>query len=91
MCESEVARKSCEGIPTYECLTSACPYVSFTKCENSICYVGENSAAEELISFGGDMETTDGCDNAARIDLWRSISIKKVNEAYTEFMEWATK
>ena len=70
-----------EKIPSYQCLFRGCPYVAFTSCENTLCYVGPESRAEELISFGGEMGSED-----FEISEWKKICIDKINEAYDEYM-----
>ena len=71
-----------EKVPTFQCLFSRCPHAAFTSCENTLCYVGENSEAEELISFGGEMGSTD-----FEISEWKAICIEKIDEAYDEYMK----
>lgn len=80
MCDLPCGEKS-ENLPTYQCLFNRCPYVAFTSCENTLCYIGKNSEAEELISFGGEMGDTD-----LEISEWEKICADKINEAYDEYM-----
>ena len=72
------------GKPHYYCLSEKCPYVSFTSHENSLCYINELSEAEEVISFGGDMEINNISKQEA-ISIWKDIAIKKINEAYEKY------
>ena len=78
-----------ERSPGYDCLYKHCPYVAFTSCENSLCYVNDKSIAQEIISFGGEM-ASHPLSVAEGITLWRDISIKKINEAYNEYMNTNT-
>ena len=32
-----------DPVPSHECFTNNCPYVSFTSCENTSCYIGRQS------------------------------------------------
>ena len=87
------------GYPSYQCFWHKCPHLAFTSCENAICYVGEDSMAEEIIMFGGEMEhdynCTDGIQekelSLSKLKLWESIAKKKVNEAYDDYMDKITK
>jgi hypothetical protein len=79
--------ESPENIPGYFCLENRCPHMTFSSHENALCYVGEKSVVEEIISFGGEMiEETD--DEIQLLDKWKEISMSKLNEAYEEFMKY---
>ncbi len=67
----------------YPCLFNKCPYVAFTSCEDTLCYIGRASDEVYGISFGGDMEENT---SAAGVEAWEKISIAKIDEAYEEFM-----
>ena len=66
--------------PQYNCIFYNCPFVSFTSCENTLCYVNQCSEVETSISLGGDNYTT------KQISLWEQISQKKIDEAFEEFL-----
>lgn len=70
--------------PSYECLLRKCPFLDFTSCENSLCYINEKSEMEAGILFGGDMES--GGDRTQNLNLWKGISIDAVNRAYETYM-----
>ena len=55
-----------------------------------MCYIGEKSAAEELISFGGEMQTSNNENCSSDIDLWKELAIKKIGEAYREYIRIKT-
>lgn len=69
--------------PSYDCLLTKCPYATFTSCENSLCYIGEDSSAREIIAFGGEMESLNRQD---ALKIWEQLSKQKINEAYELFM-----
>lgn len=73
-----------QNAPSYECLFRNCPYLAFTSCENTLCYINEKAEMEEGILFGGDMET-DG-DNTQNLELWKQISLDAVNASYESYM-----
>ena len=67
-----------------------CPKFSYTYCPNEIAISNEKGIIEnfdDLIGFGGVMETDDDAINEARIHLWREICRKKIGEAYAEYMK----
>lgn len=70
--------------PSYQCLFQGCPYATFTSCENTLCYIGANSEAEALISFGGEMGESD-----SEIRKWKEICSVKISEAFDEYMKKA--
>ena len=78
------ACENCDG-PRYECLFNKCPYVSFTSHENALCYVNDSSYTDEIISFSEDM-VPEGISEPLALDLWRAISIKKIEEAHIEYI-----
>lgn len=78
-CESE------ECIPSYNCLLNKCPFVEFTSHENALCYIDNNSEATEIISLGGEM-LKNNIDEATAKALWKEIAVKKINEAYEEYL-----
>lgn len=65
-----------ECMPKYNCLFNKCPFISFTSHENALCYINENSEAEEIISL----------DQNDNLQLWKEISKNKMNEAYDCFV-----
>lgn len=70
--------------PSYACLRRKCPYLDFTSCENTLCYINERSEMETGISFGGDMECEG--DNTQNLKCWKSMSIDAVNASYEKYM-----
>lgn len=75
-----------DQVPGYGCLHMHCPYISFTSCENSLCYVNDKSVAQEIVSLGGEMVSYPSS-TTEEISMWRDIAIKKINEAYNEYMK----
>jgi hypothetical protein len=71
-------------VPSYECLRRKCPYLDFTSCENTLCYINERSEIETGILFGGDMECEG--DNTQNLNIWKTISIDAVNASYEKYM-----
>ena len=69
---------------TYQCLLNKCKYVDFTSCEDTLCYIGEESDELFGISYGGDMEIGNP---DVGVEEWKEIAISKVKEAYAQFME----
>ena len=70
--------------PSYHCLSHRCPYLDFTSCENTLCYIGKQSDMECGILFGGDMEEGNP---AVGLDAWQEIAKAKIEEAYDQYME----
>ena len=77
--------QSADNCPSYACLMNGCPYLDFTTCENTLCYINEASEMEEGISLGAEM-VKDGAFDAS-LKRWRDISLKKILEAYKQYME----
>lgn len=77
--------KSTDNNPAYTCLCNDCPYLAYTTCENTLCYINEASEMEDGILFGGEM-LKDG-DFDASLKRWREISLKKIQDAYKQYME----
>lgn len=75
--------------PSYECLRRKCPFLDFTSCENTLCYINQKAEMEKGIIFGGDMET-DG-DNAQNIKYWKQISADTIIAAYEDYMRQKSK
>lgn len=73
-------------IPGYYCVLNHCTHMSFTSHENALCYINEKSIAEEIISFGGEM-VSESLNECECVKLWKTISIRKINEAYDEYMK----
>ncbi len=67
----------CADESRYECLSNNCPYIAFTSCENTLCYINERSEAEEIVSLGEEDD----------IELWKDISLKAIDKAYKEFLD----
>ena len=70
--------------PNFNCLRCKCPFVDFTTCEDTFCYINEKSEMEHGILFGGDMG---GEDDTAGIERWKNMSIDAVERTYQEFMK----
>ena len=70
----------CPGAPKYECLFYNCPYMSFTSCENSLCYINEKSEPEEIVSLSEESV------NSENLDLWKNLSIDAINNTYKKYM-----
>ena len=86
--EKELTCRTNKHTPSFECLSTQCPYVTFTSCENSFCYIGKQSQVEAMISFGGEMQKGNDARNLhSSIELWKEIATKKIDEAYDEYME----
>lgn len=79
----DYCRTKCE-YACYHCLLNSCKYLDFTSCENTLCYIGEDSDMEHGILFGGDMEEGEP---TIGVDEWRRIAFAKIDEAYHQFME----
>lgn len=78
--------------PGYHCLENDCPFRTFTYADNEICYAGELGEVpsdEHWIGFGGEMDSHDNDERSKKelVSLWETICIKKVQEAYEEFMK----
>ena len=71
--------------PGFWCLWNSCPYMDFTSCENGLCYVNERSEVEEGVFFGGEMMKAG--DDARLLELWKKISLEKIERAYEAYME----
>ena len=75
---------STEHVPSYGCLFNKCPFAAFTSCENTLCYVGQNSVAEAAVSLGEEH-------THAQISLWEDISLRKIDEAWDELNGYTKK
>ena len=78
-----------EGNPTSNCLLNGCKYLDFTTCENTLCYIGENSDVEYGISFGGEMVAGSKCESQLK-EKWQSTALRKIDEAYGDYMDTIT-
>ena len=74
--------------PGYGCLANKCPFIDFTTCEHTLCYINEKSEMEYGILFGGDMG---GVDDTARIERWKNMSVEAVDQTYDEFIRQTEK
>ena len=73
--------------PRYECLINKCPFLDFTSHENALCFINEDSEAEEIITLGGEMLSSESnCFNKEQL-LWKQICFQKIEEAYHTYME----
>lgn len=72
--------------PTYSCMFEKCPHFAYTSCEDSLCFINSQSHSDEIISLGGEM-IPDGVSEEHAKALWRDISLRKLNEAYDEYMQ----
>ena len=71
--------KSSERIPGYDCLLNACPFATFTSCENALCYIDNKSQATKIISLGDE--------SGENLSLWEQICSEKIKEAYSEYSD----
>lgn len=70
--------------PNYGCLENQCPFVAFTSCENTLCYINEKSEMESGILFSSDI----GSENdAAEIERWKKMSVEAVERTYDAFLK----
>lgn len=60
--------------------------MSFTSHENALCYINEKSIAEKIIALGGEM-IPEYINEYVSLELWKTISIHKINEAYDKYMK----
>lgn len=72
-------------VPGYHCLQHRCPFLDFTSCENTLCYINEKSEMEAGFLFGGDMKISEN--SSEELNLWKSISVDAVNGAYEAYMK----
>ncbi|TNJ53554.1 hypothetical protein FE784_40385 [Paenibacillus hemerocallicola] len=82
------------GNPGYHCLENNCKHVAFTYAPNEIAYSddeGEVPDGESWLGLGGEMLPPNA--NEAQIkdlkSLWKEICVKKIHEAYDEYMKRA--
>ncbi|MBU7315019.1 hypothetical protein [Paenibacillus oleatilyticus] len=80
------------GNPGYHCLENACKFVAYTYAPHEIAFSGEDGEVpdgQSWLGFGGEMEPRQADEN--HIDdlkrLWKQICIKKIHEAYDEYMK----
>lgn len=76
---------SADNNPSYACLKYDCPYLAFTSCENTLCYINELSEMEDGILFGGEMVKDGNID--VLLKRWKEISLEKIQDAYSQYME----
>lgn len=81
--------------PGPHCFENNCKFLSYTECENEIAYVGQKSIVESwehCVGFGGEMEpdsnsnSNDDQERGVLINKWKEICIKKISEAFDEYM-----
>lgn len=77
--------------PGYHCFDNECPHKSFTQSPNEFAYAGEFGEVKDgnsFVGFGGEMEPDDDdeIERTKLLKIWEDISIKKIDEAYIEFM-----
>lgn len=77
----------------YHCYENDCEFKACTKVPNQISYVDENSVCRYDIGFGGEMCPDDFDDDKTKelLKIWKEICIKKIDEAFDEFMEIKSK
>ncbi|WP_084159724.1 hypothetical protein [Paenibacillus ehimensis] len=80
------------GNPGYHCLENKCKYVAYTYAPNEIAYSdddGEVPNGESWLGFGGEMEPHNADENRINElkNLWKETCIKKIHEAYDEYMK----
>lgn len=77
--------------PGFHCLENNCKHVGFTYAPNEIAYSdheGEVPTSDHWLGFGGDMEPEQADEKKLQElkRLWEEICVKKINEAYEEYM-----
>ena len=77
--------KSTDNNPSYSCLKNDCPYLAYTTCENTLCYINELSEMEDGILFGGEMVKDKSFENS--LNRWKEISLKTIQDAYKKYMD----
>lgn len=75
--------------PSYFCLLKNCPFLDYTTCENTLCYINEESEMEEGISLGGEMLNGDDFDHL--IKRWKECSLNAIDDAYERHMKMISK
>lgn len=78
--------------PGAHCFENVCEFLSYSNCMNEIAYVGEQGIVEKLddfIAFGVEMEEICNGDIERKrcLKRWREICLKKIAEAYEEYMK----
>lgn len=76
---------STDSTPSYACLKNNCPYLAYTTCENTLCYINGLSEMEDGILFGGEMVKDNAFDDS--LIRWKKISLKVIQDAYKQYME----
>ena len=66
--------------PGYHCLANRCPFVDFTTCENTFCYINESSEMEHGILF--DCESYPD-----KVGRWKQMSVEAVDRTYDDLMK----
>lgn len=67
-----------EPIPGYQCLFHDCPFLDFTSCENTACFINEHSEMDYGIIFDSELEQE-------KLGLLKQIVKRKIDEADDEF------
>ena len=65
---------------SYDCLFNRCPFVDFTSCEHTLCYINEKSEMEYGILFDYEQYPDD-------VERWKQMSVEAVDRTYEEFMK----
>lgn len=66
--------------PGYSCLANRCPFMDFTTCEHTLCYINKKSEMEHGILF--DYENYPD-----EVECWKQASVEAVERTYQEFMK----
>ena len=66
--------------PNFNCLRCKCPFVDFTTCEDTFCYINEKSEMEHGILF--DYESYPD-----KVGRWKQMSVEAVDRTYDELMK----
>lgn len=82
--------------PGSHCFENACKFLSYTDCPHEIAYSGELGiveSSENFIGFGGEMEpeSNDISERNVLLSKWNDICVKKISEAYDEYMQFKIK
>lgn len=77
------------GLPTEQCFSNNCKYLSYTYTEDELVYVNEHGIVESkdfMIGFGAEMEADNEETNKKLKNIWKNICKEKIQEAYSEYM-----
>ena len=69
------------GQPSYRCFFNDCPCLDYTYCDNMICRVNEHAEVDYGVFFDTNLSDK-------QQQKLREIAVRKIDEAYEEFMEY---